>query len=68
MRLTWISGGNDTGVGEITVEIMAAIGLVVGIHGVGGKCLHVVGGIAYSTRLNRFTINSLAADIVYVCL
>lgn len=68
VRLTWISSSNNTSLREVTVEIMAPIGLVVGIHGISGKSLNVVGCKAISSWLNWPTINSLAAHIVYVCL
>ncbi|RDX92013.1 hypothetical protein CR513_25914, partial [Mucuna pruriens] len=46
---------------------MAAIGLVVGVHGISCKCPNIVGGIAISSWLNWPTIYSLAAHIFTVC-
>ena len=66
--LTGIGGGDEARVGEVAVEIVATLGLIIGVHGVGSKLLHIVWVKAGSSGLNGLTVHSLAAHILYVRL
>ena len=67
--LTGVGGGDDGGVGKVTVEVVAAGGLVVGVHGEGGMSPEAVGEEARPSFLDRLAVHDpAAARVVYVRL
>lgn len=64
--ITWISGGYGGSAGEVTLEGLTALGLVEGVHDVGGVRTDGVGVEARAAGLDWPAIHALAADIVYV--
>lgn len=66
-RYTWISCSDNTRAREITVIIISAIGLIVGIHGICRMPLKCVRLEAGPTSLNGPTVDILAC-IIYVIL
>lgn len=67
--LTWILSGEHSTASEIAVVVIAAIGVVVSMHGKSCVSFQIVGFKAISTRLNGLAIHaSAAASIVNVCL
>lgn len=67
-RHTGIRRCKNTRAREVTVEIMTTFSLIESIHDKGGVRPHSVGIEASATRLNRATVHSLAAHVVYVGL
>lgn len=64
--VTGIGGGDESGAGEVAVEGMKALGVVVRVHEEGGVSPDRVGCEARAAASNRVAVNSLAANVVYV--
>lgn len=66
--LTWVWGGDESSLGEIAVEVVATMWLIVSIHNISGMGCNCIGKEARPTCLNGTAIYAIAACIINVCL
>ena len=68
MRLTRINSGDDTGAREVALARLAAMSLVICVHGIGCTGSNIVWGKACTPGLNGLAIDSLGTCILKVGL